>query len=160
DPVYVLAPAWGPPGTWDLAEAGRRLAGSVVCWGTLGAVCLGLAVCRLRPAYVRELESTRPGGGRWYSPERVPVDDEPVQWRERHVEGLAPTRGLRRVPQWLGITLVALATTISSLAILAASLAPGKTFEDVLWALVQLRLGQVANWLPDAGPGFLIQSLV
>jgi ABC-type transport system involved in multi-copper enzyme maturation permease subunit len=159
-PVYVLGPVWGPPGTWDLAEAGRRLAGAAVGWGTLGAVCLGLAVWRLRPAYVRELESTRPGGGRWYSPERAPVDDEPVQWRERHVEGLAPTRGLRRVPPWLGITLVAVATALSSLAILAASLAPGQTFEDVLRALVQLRPGQVAGWLPDAGPGFLIQSLV
>src|SRR5262249_6355166 len=102
DPVYVLGPAWGPPETRDLAEAGRRVGGSVVWWGTLGAGLLGLGGWRRRPGKVRDGKGTGRGGGRWYSPDGVPGAAEPVQWRERQVEGLAPPRGLRRVPRWLG----------------------------------------------------------
>jgi ABC-type transport system involved in multi-copper enzyme maturation permease subunit len=158
--LYVLAPAWGPRDGIELAEAGRRLLIAGLCWGAVAAVCLGVAVWRLRPAYVRELESVRPGGRRhWYSAERVPVHEEPVHWRERHVEGLAPNPTLRRVPQWLGITLVAALTVVSSLAILWASLAPGKGVADVLRAVVQVRPDKVRALLPDAGVGFLVQSV-
>jgi ABC-type transport system involved in multi-copper enzyme maturation permease subunit len=160
DPLYVLAPAWGPRDSVELAEAGRRLLVEGLCWGGVAAVCLGAAVWQLRPAYVRELESVRPAGRRhWYSAERVPVNDEPVHWRERHVEGLAPNPALRRVPQWLGIAVVAGLTIVSSLAILWASLAPGKGVGDVLRAVVQVRPDKVRALLPDAGVGFLVQGV-
>ena len=160
DPLYVLAPAWGPRGSVELAEAGRRLLVAALCWGGLAAVCLGAAVWRLRPAYVRELESAPPGGGpRWYSAERVPVNEEPVHWSERHVEGLAPNPTLRRVPQWLAISLIAALSLLSSLAILWASLAPGRGVTDVLRAVVQMRPDKVRALLPDAGFGFLVQSV-
>ena len=48
-----------------------------------------------------------PAKAAWYSAVRAPIGDDPVRWRERHVEGLAPYRALRRVPMWLGITIVA-----------------------------------------------------
>jgi ABC-type transport system involved in multi-copper enzyme maturation permease subunit len=160
DPLYTLAPVWGPPGDQDPAEAGRRLLVAALGWGGAGGVCLALAVWRLRPAYARELESARPARVRWYRGARPPVPDEPVHWRERHVEGLAPTPGLRRVPQWLGITAVATATTASSLLILVLSLAPGQTPADILRALLRFHPARVAALLPDAGVGFLVQSLV
>jgi ABC-type transport system involved in multi-copper enzyme maturation permease subunit len=160
DPLHILAPVWGPPGDQDLAEAGRRLLVAALCWGGAGGVCLALAVWRLRPAYVRELESARPTRVHWYSGERAPVHDEPVHWRERHVEGLAPTPELRRVPQWLAITIVAAVTTLSSLLILVLSMPPGKTPADILRALLRFDLAKVAALMPDAGAGFLVQSLV
>src|SRR5262249_41163805 len=159
NPLHVLAPAWGPRDAIELAEAGRRLLLEALCWGGVAAVCLGVAVWRLRPAYVRELESVRPGGRRRRGGAgRGAAPEEPVHWRERHVEGLAPNPTLRRVPQWLGITLIAALTVLSSLAILWASLAPGKGAADVLRAVVQLRPDKVRALLPDAGDGFLVQS--
>jgi ABC-type transport system involved in multi-copper enzyme maturation permease subunit len=118
DPLYVLDPAWGPAQVRDLEEFGRRWLISSGAWGLLAGACLGLSIWRLRPVYVRELESVRPTGPTWYSVERVPVSDEPVPWREHYVEGLASNPTLRRVPQWLGITLVACVTVASSLLLL------------------------------------------
>jgi ABC-type transport system involved in multi-copper enzyme maturation permease subunit len=160
NPLYVIEPAWGPGNDVDPGEAGARLLGSVLGWGVLGGVCLALAVWRLRPAYIRELEHVAPKGPHWYSTERAPVYDEPVHWRERHVEGLAPTPSLRRVPQWLGITLVAVLTVVSSVLILVLSMEPGKGFADVFRALLRANPGAVAGALPDASLGFLVQSLV
>jgi ABC-type transport system involved in multi-copper enzyme maturation permease subunit len=160
NPLYVLAPAWGPWRSLDLAEVGRRLLGSTVCWGLLGCTCLGLAIWRLRPVYLKELEGVKQAKRTWYSAVRVPVDDEPIRWRERHVEGLAPTPGLRRIPLWVGVTAVALVTSVSSLLILALSLPANATPGDFFRALVQLRPARLAALLPDAGLGFLVQSLV
>jgi ABC-type transport system involved in multi-copper enzyme maturation permease subunit len=118
----------------------------------------------MRPAYLKQLQGVRSAGPaarrRWYSAARVPVDDEPVRWRERHVEGLAPTPGLRRVPLWLGVTVVAVATSVSSLLILTVSLPPGATAGELVRALLRLEPARAAALLPDAGTGFLIQSLV
>jgi ABC-type Na+ efflux pump permease subunit len=87
------------------------------------------------------------------------VDDEPVRWRECHVEGLAPVPALRRVCRRVGLVLVAGLTTASSLVILLASLPPGKTPADVARALVSLRPAAVRAVMPDATLGFLVQSL-
>jgi ABC-type transport system involved in multi-copper enzyme maturation permease subunit len=157
NPLYVLAPVWGPARTIDLEEAGLRLAGSIVAWGLLGGSCLAVAVWRLRPAYLRELESPQGRTSHWYSPERVPISDEPVHWRERHVEGLAPTPGLRRVPQWLGVTLVALLTTLSSSSILLATFDNSLGWNEVRRAVLQFDLQSL---FPGAATGFLGQSLV
>jgi ABC-type transport system involved in multi-copper enzyme maturation permease subunit len=160
DPLYVLAPAWGAVQGMDFHEVGLRLLGSVVCWGLLGGACLGVAVWRLRPVYVKELESSGPRKTRWYSVERVPVDDEPVLWRERHVEGLAPNPSLRRIPQWLGITGVAVLTVISSTLILSFSLPAGTTFASLFRSALRFDLANVVKNLPDASEGFLAQSIV
>ncbi len=160
DPTYVLAPAWGPSNMRDLAEAGRRLLVSSACWGLLGGACLGLAAWRMQPVYVRELESLRPERAQWFTTERDPVTDDPIGWRERNVEGLAPNPTLRRMPQWLGIVFVALLTTASSLFILYSKLAAGTTVADVLRPLLQLNLRKVASLLPDATTGFTWQGIV
>src|SRR5207302_1895456 len=118
DPLWVLEPAWGAAGSLDLAEGGRRLAAAAIAWGVLGTVCLTVAAARLEPLYRAELGDVRADRLRWYSQEREPIEDEPVRWLGQHVEGLAPNPTLRRVPQWLGIAGVTIASTLSSLAIL------------------------------------------
>jgi ABC-type transport system involved in multi-copper enzyme maturation permease subunit len=173
NPLYVVEPAWGAWRSLDLAELSRRLLISSACWGMLGGVCLALAVWRLRPAYLSELENARPGWVlRWLGgftqppnhlstqpPSRVPVQDEPIRWRERHVEGLAPTPGLRRIPQWLGVTAIAGLTTISSLLILVLSLPPRIRIGDLILALARFQPARLAALMPNASDGFLIQGL-
>jgi ABC-type transport system involved in multi-copper enzyme maturation permease subunit len=53
---------------------------------------------------------------------RVQVHGDPLRWKERHVEGVAPLASLRAMPRWLGILLVLLTTTVSSLFLLAQHL--------------------------------------
>ncbi len=163
NPLYVLEPAWGSAATRDLAEAGRRLAASVLCWTALGGACLGVAAWRLRPACREEIEGGRPASPsqvRWHSAPLAPVTDEPVEWRERHVEGLAPVPSLRRVRTWVGIAAIAAATTCSSLCILLVYLPSGVTPAAALRALVSLRPASIRAVMPEAAPGFLVQSLV
>jgi ABC-type transport system involved in multi-copper enzyme maturation permease subunit len=160
DPLHVLAPVWGPSHGHDLPEAGRRLLVSALAWGPAGLLCLGLAVWQLRPAYMRELQAGGAIKERWYSRERIPVDDHPVHWRERNVEGLAPTPALRRIPRWLGITAVALAATVSSSLILYLSLPANTGLGDLVTALASLRVGKFVTLLPDATTGFFVQGVV
>ncbi len=159
DPLFVLAPAWSAWRGMDAAEVGRRLAISSACWGILGGVALGLAIARLRPAYRAELENARPKKLRWYTALRAPVGDEPILWRERHVEGLAPTPELRRVPQWLAVALISGHTTVSSLLILGFSLPAGVGLDEVFAALANAQAGRLAAVMPNASNGFLVQGM-
>jgi hypothetical protein len=160
DPIHTLAPAWGPAGSLDLGEAGRRLAVSGIAWGLIGGACLLVAATRLLPVYIREMESIRPEQTTWYSAGRDPVEDEPVRWRERNVEGLAPSPTLRRVPQWLAITLIAALTTLSSLGILWWSKDRKASTADVVRATMELNVRKVASLVPEASRGFWVQGLV
>jgi ABC-type transport system involved in multi-copper enzyme maturation permease subunit len=160
DPLHVIGPAWGPRGTLDVPEAARRLLFASIAWGAIALGCGIVAAWRLRPVYVRELESLRAQRDAWYTFERMPVEDDPVRWRERNVEGLAPNPTLRSVPQWLGITFVAGLTTVSSLFILWYSLVTGTTFDSVVRALALLNLARLNDLLPDASLGFQIQAVV
>jgi ABC-type transport system involved in multi-copper enzyme maturation permease subunit len=160
NPLFVLQPAWSTWRTLDLAELGWRLLVSSLCWGTLGIVSLGLAIWRLRPAYIGELEDVRPRIARWYSAVRVPVQDEPIRWRERHVEGLSPTPELRRMPQWLGVTAITALTTLSSFLILVLSLPVNVSLGDVILALARYQPQRLAVVMPSAGNGFLVQGVL
>jgi len=78
-------------------------------------LCLCLSVWRLRPAYLRQLQAEgRPKKLRWWHARRSSVPDEPIRWKERHVEGLAPLAALRRVPRWYGIGVIFLVTLVCS----------------------------------------------
>lgn len=162
NPLSVLEVAWGPASAGGAGEAGRRLVLSTACYLLLGSGCLGLAVWQVRPALQREMEgSPRPSGAvRWYPEAHAPVGEDPVLWRERHVEGLAPGRALRRIPRWLGISGVVLITTASSLGILIGSMPAGKTLADLAAAMLAAEPVAVQAALPDAAVGFLVQSLL
>ncbi|MBY0228066.1 MAG: hypothetical protein K2W96_02180, partial [Gemmataceae bacterium] len=150
DPAWVLEPAWGPAGGHDLAEALSRLALGGTMWGVLAAACLFLAATQLRPFYIAEMQDSGRGKAAWYAPAREPISDQPVEWRERHVEGLAPNAFLRAIPQWLGIALVAVLTTASCLLILAFSLVKGATMADLCRAILSLDVLRIADLMPEA----------
>jgi ABC-type Na+ efflux pump permease subunit len=159
DPHYVVAPAWNAGRNLDFGELGRRLAASSLFWGVIGGVSLGLAIAWLRPAYRAELENARPNKPRWYTGLRAPVGEQPVLWRERHVEGLAPTPELRRIPQWLAVAGVAGLTTVSSLLILWLSLPPAVGIGELIAALTHFQPGRLAAVMPNAAFGFLVQGV-
>jgi len=141
DPLYVLAPAWGSPSLRDAQEMGRRLLWSGAAWGIITVVCLALAIWRLRPAYVRQLQDQgKPKKARWWRAKRAPLDAEPIPWKEQSVEGLAPVKTLRRFPRWLALAAVSLLTTISSALIIATNLATGKTPWDLIECATRLDL--------------------
>ena len=78
----------------DPAEAFRRLGQTALAWGGLGLVTTGIAVARLRPAYLRQLGTKpwRPGGRLKRRPR--PIRDV-IAWKECYVG--------RRIPAWLGL---------------------------------------------------------
>jgi ABC-type transport system involved in multi-copper enzyme maturation permease subunit len=160
NPLFVLEPAWGAWRSLGLSELGRRLLIASIGWTTLGGICLALAIWRLRPAYRSELENVRPQAVRWYSAVRASVQEEPIRWRERHVEGLAPAPSLRRVPQAAAAAAVAGVTICSSLWILWYFLPPGVTVGDLILALARLQVERLGGLMPNAGKGFLVQGLV
>jgi ABC-type transport system involved in multi-copper enzyme maturation permease subunit len=83
----------------NLTVAFRHLGQAAIAWGGLGLMTTILAIWRLRPAYLRQMEA-RPRGrlalGRLW-PRPRPTRD-PLAWKERYV-------GLR-VPRWVGLPVV------------------------------------------------------
>jgi ABC-type transport system involved in multi-copper enzyme maturation permease subunit len=137
DPGYLMEPAWADAGP---AVAWRRLLAVALIWGGGGVVCLALACWRLRPAYARQLEAA--GRRKGVAAGRPPVGDEPVRWREEHVEGVAPLAALRQVPRWLGVTLVSLVTVLV-LGLLYAQEAAGPPSTGMAKYLFHLKVGLV-----------------
>ena len=161
NPLYVLEPAWGPLRSLNWPLLAERLVISLFEWGTLGVVCLGIAVWQLRPVYIRELESGPLTRRRWLNFERVPVSDDPVHWRERHVEGLAPIQSLKRVPQWVALGAVTLVTTTVSVLILAwAVRTGGNSLKDVLKAVLQFNVAGLMNMFSPAWLGFYLMGII
>lgn len=129
NPLYVLEPAVEESQVGNLFH---RLFASVLAWGSIGVVCFALAVWRLRRAYLRQLE----GEGKkkkvhWWTARRMAVAEEPIRWKERHVEGIAPLVALRRVPRWIGIVLIFSVTTFVLVSILWANRPPGLSLEKL-----------------------------
>src|SRR5262249_45341468 len=81
DPLYVFDPFRGNSDAAQGGEFAERLLGSVLAWGTLGGVCLLLAMWRLRPAYQRQMENAgKQRKGRWWRAARPPVSDNLIHW--------------------------------------------------------------------------------
>ena len=161
NPLYVLEPAWGHA---DLSLLGRRLLLAALAWGGIGLVCVLLAVWRLRGAYIRQLE----GEGRkkkphWWRAERKPVAAEPIRWKERQVEGIAPLAALRGMPGWMGVLGVSYLTLLSSGVILWSHLPAEATVAGLVGKLATFDvagLAAVLNGSQPAGPAFLVQGIV
>jgi ABC-type transport system involved in multi-copper enzyme maturation permease subunit len=101
DPMYPVD--LGVPAD-DLRERGGRLLAWIVPWLVFGLTCFGLAVTRMLPAYLRQLErSGKKKRRHWWTARRPRVWPNPVLWKERHVEGLAPLPFLRALPAWLAV---------------------------------------------------------
>jgi ABC-type transport system involved in multi-copper enzyme maturation permease subunit len=161
NPAWVLGPALEPGDPNAARELGRRLFLGLFAWGALALGCLGLAAWRLRPAYMRQLENEgRKRKPHWWRVERPAPDEEPVRWKERNVEGLAPLQWMKRMPRWMGITAIVVGTVLSSGVILYSYLATGVTLEKVLGMLLRLELTDLANAVGPAEDGFLVQGIV
>jgi hypothetical protein len=74
----------------------KMFIGHLALWAAIGAICLAIASWRLRPVAIKSLDHAPP---RWLWAFRMPMGDQPVQWRERHVIGVAPLPILRQVPR-------------------------------------------------------------
>jgi ABC-type transport system involved in multi-copper enzyme maturation permease subunit len=75
---------------------------------------------------------------RFWLTRRGQIKGDPLRWKERHLEGVAPLAILRQMPRWLGAALILLFTTLTSLAILARSLESPHTPGGVVRALLDL----------------------
>ncbi|MFO0877382.1 MAG: ABC transporter permease subunit [Gemmataceae bacterium] len=160
NPLWVIEPAWGAVGSLDLPQAMRRLSLSAALWTGITVVSLGVASARLIPSYRAEIENLARRSEAWFSLEREPIGNDPVQWREQHVEGLAVNSTFRRIPLWQAIVAVALVSVVTSLLILQRGMAPGTTTVDVLQALLHLNVRRVTQLMPEASTGFLVQGIV
>lgn len=158
NPLWVLEPAWGALGSQDLKEATRRLILGSLAWGALGTGALLLATLQLTSVYRKEIENVRKA--QWFSMEREPVEEDPIGWREQHVEGLAINSTFRRVPSWLAIVLVVILSSAASLLVLYGSMARGATVEEVAQALLQLNVRKVSLLMPSASNWFHFQGVV
>jgi ABC-type transport system involved in multi-copper enzyme maturation permease subunit len=165
NPLFVLQPGWGS--SVDLPLLAYRLGWSAVGWGGIAAVCLALSVWRMRPAYIRQMEGEgKKKKATWWRVNRIAVSDNPIPWKERHVDGLAPHNQLRRIPTWLAVLAVFVGTTASSLFILALFLPANLRLDQLLQNIVHLEFAQALALLtpPPTGPSpadaFFLQSLL
>jgi len=151
-PLDVLRPGLE---SGDMSELGRRLMRAVAVWGTFGLVCLSLATWRLRPAYMRQLE----GGKKKRTDKeatihRATVDEEPIRWKERTIEGIAPLAGLRAIPQSVGIVVVVVLALLLTGAQLWTCLTP-RPIHGLADVMALLRSVNTAM----AGDRFLVQGI-
>jgi ABC-type Na+ efflux pump permease subunit len=158
NPVYLLHPALDSGGleAWRLLL--RHLFVGLLAWGGLTLACLGLAAWRLRPAYIRQLQGEgRSARRRWWNLDRPAIGEQPIRWKEQHVEGLAPVPWLRAVPRWLGIGITVAATVAASCAILYHNRKPSATAESLVGMVLRLQLFDLAGAIDgdSAAGGFL-----
>ena len=160
NPFAVWSPGWA-------FEKGSVLAGRVVfpvlSWTTVGFLCVVIASWRLRPAYLRQLEGRPKKKRRWWQAHRAAVSNQPLRWKERHVEGIAPLAILRGLPRWLGLVLVFLATTLSSGRILLEHLPPGQTGATLLRRFMDGDVAGVWHMVLDLSPAadeFFAQGVI
>jgi ABC-type transport system involved in multi-copper enzyme maturation permease subunit len=159
NPLHIMESAWDEQ--VDRAEFARRATVCTLTWLGFGLAFLALAGWRLRGAYLRQLQkegtSKKP---RWWSPRRQPVSDDPLRWKESQIEGVAPLVALRRVPRWLGVLVVACATTFGGLAILGMHARSYLSVPEVVSLLARHDLAEWDNQLQPAGDGFRGLALV
>jgi ABC-type transport system involved in multi-copper enzyme maturation permease subunit len=162
-----LSPFYIPDHVWKIsgfAELGREMAKATLVWGGFGAGCLTLSILLLRRAYIRQLE----GEGKkkkvhWWRARRGEVKDDPIRWKEREVEGLAPFAFLRAIPTPLGMLGVFVLTSISSALIIQYHMPTGVTLSSLWQTAVNAdgqKLAGMIMKIDAAGEAFRNQAMV
>jgi ABC-type transport system involved in multi-copper enzyme maturation permease subunit len=160
DPLEPILLAIGRPEAEQLHEVGQRLLWLAASYGLIGVVCLALAVWRLRPAYVRQIEGEgKKKPQRWWRATRAAIPDNPVPWKERQVDGLAPINALRVIPTWLVMLAIFLTTTASSLAILWFFQPPGATLPELVTLAARLDFERLAESIMTTAPSPVVTGL-
>lgn len=159
DPIFVLEPAWE---NGSVRVVWQRLFGSLLAWSSLGVPCLGMAIWRLRPAYIHQLEHTGKRSGDGVLVRRAAVGEEPIRWKERQVEGIAPFPWLRWIPTWLGLLLVLCLTVAACSLVLWSSLQTGVSTKAAWTCLRSFDLLAFSRLVDQdwAGAAFLTQAIV
>jgi hypothetical protein len=153
DPRYIWEPLWKYA---DPTVPGWRLAGHIAAWSIVGAGCFLLAVWRMRPAYFRQLEGPNPHAkSRWSWLVRPPVGDDPVRWRERHVVGLASMPGMRFIPRWPVLIVVAITALYIHLDELIRLPTGDQWFSWTVWVqkLTTINADNARSWFITSGGG-------
>lgn len=167
DPIQPLGRDWW---TLEAAQLGRRLFWCAIWWIGVGTVSLIVATLLLRRVCVRQMEAAgavrKPFLGRWLffkTGQRPEVPDQPLGWKERYVEGIAPLTMFRQMPGWLGVMLIVLAAICSSGTMLLLNLPP--TIRPAVF-LQKLLAGDfdlvltALRGMKDAEPAFYAQGVV
>lgn len=98
DPLYVVQPSWE---THDQGTMLERLGLAWLTWGGLGVSCTAVAVWRVRPAYLRQLEGLKRRRRARRSGKTLAVGDDPLAWKEREFNAGMAFRFLRFIPVWV-----------------------------------------------------------
>ncbi len=152
DPKHVAIPAMSGA---DARDIFAHLIGSWIAWGSVGLVCFGVAVWRLRGAYMRQLEHSKTRNiGEWIIPKRAAIHDQPLLWKERHVDGIAPLAVLRIIPRWFALPGIMMLTVLLVLALL--SLICGVPFSDVSKWIFVLDVQNMADKLDGKEAAFFL----
>lgn len=158
NPVGALDAVWGASDHY--AEAVKHLLLTSLAWAAVGSACLVLAGLRMRGAYLRQLQNESASKKKhWWVARRTDVSDEPIHWKEAQVEGIAPLQFFRRVPQWLGMTVVFLMTLFSSATIIAWNMAPAADLLELLGIIARGNWVEVMSRIRPAYEGFLAQGI-
>jgi ABC-type transport system involved in multi-copper enzyme maturation permease subunit len=168
--TYVMSylnPMFIPDHIWKIsgpAELASELLGATLMWGLFGSGCIGLAIVLLRPAYIRQLEGEGKKKKRhWWRAQRTAVTNDPLRWKERQVEGLAPFAWLRGIPTWLGVLGVFLLACISSGLIIWSHRDSSKTFDDFYKMVMRGDFNELLVLLANidqAGEAFRNQAMI
>jgi hypothetical protein len=141
-----------------------RIFMAALAWGILTAVSLGLATWRLRPAYLRQMQNEgRKKKERWWRAKRAVIAADPIRWKERQVEGIAPLPIFRQIPGWFGIVMVLLLTLASCGTILILNLPGGVGLDDLASDVIRGDYQQLVVRLSAITPcdqWFMLQGLV
>jgi ABC-type transport system involved in multi-copper enzyme maturation permease subunit len=164
NPYWAIEPAWGS-GDWaGLQTMVGRIFLSAFAWGSVTAICLVLAAWRLRPAYLRQLQAEgRKRKPRWWLAKRSAITMDPIRWKERQVEGVAPLPVLRQIPSWFGIVVVLVLTLASSGAILWLNLPSGVGLDDLAAMIVHGDINELVvtlNKMTPCDEWFMLQGIV
>jgi ABC-type transport system involved in multi-copper enzyme maturation permease subunit len=157
DPKHIAIPAMTGG---DAREVFAHLIGSWIAWGTVGLSCFAVAVWRLRGAYLRQLEHSKTRNiGQWIIPERATIHDQPLLWKERHVDGIAPLAAFRTIPRWLALPTIMIVTVLLVLSLL--SLTCGEAFFDVAkWVFTLDESKMEEKLVNKEGAFFLLGGIV
>src|SRR5262249_29396603 len=103
----------------------------------------------------------------WRGTRRLKVGDNPVPWKERYVEGLAPLPSLRRIPRWLAMLLIFAVTTAASVYILSLYVPPGFSSQKLAQHVGRLEVDDRLRLIqpphspaPTPAGEFLLQSII
>jgi ABC-type transport system involved in multi-copper enzyme maturation permease subunit len=151
-----LSPFYIPDHVWKINSAavlGREMLKAIFVWGGFGGACLGLSVLLMRRAYIRQLEGEgKKRRARWWRARRSEVSDDPVRWKERQVEGLAPFAFLRGIPTPLGMLGVFLLTCISSALIIQYHMPDGVTLRSLYQSAIAADGRKLTSMLASIDP--------